>query len=151
MRNQNTSNFNTTNISIAQLRDFVKSRIVENYNNDYKKAKNNEGRTLFQSAYTGSPVKYDVPSLDYIGTGEGAQAHGWGLYYAKNKDVAEGYRKRLTSIDEIILYKGESPKYIEFKNGMNNIQLLEAIIYRGKKGVLKQLEDKQFLSLTMGG
>ncbi len=47
MRNQNTSNFNTTNISISDLINFVKSRVVENYNNDYKSSQN---KTLFQSA-----------------------------------------------------------------------------------------------------
>lgn len=46
-----------------------------------------------QSAFAGSRVDYDRPSLEAIGSGEGAQAHGWGLYYALSKDVAESYRK----------------------------------------------------------
>lgn len=50
-------------------------------------------RAYFQSAFAGSRVDYDKPSLEAIGTGEGVQAHGWGLYYALNKDVAERYRK----------------------------------------------------------
>ena len=49
----------------------------------------------YQSAYHGSPHKFDEFSLDAIGTGEGAQAHGWGLYFAGNKDVSEGYRQKL--------------------------------------------------------
>lgn len=48
---------------------------------------------FYQSAFAGSRIDYDRPSLEAIGTGEGNQAHGWGLYYALNKDVAEGYRK----------------------------------------------------------
>ena len=47
----------------------------------------------YQSAFAGSRVDYDKPSLEAIGSGEGNQAHGWGLYYALNKDVAEGYRR----------------------------------------------------------
>lgn len=47
-----------------------------------------------QSAFAGSRVDYDRPSLEAIGTGEGAQAHGWGLYYALNKEVAENYRSK---------------------------------------------------------
>jgi len=47
----------------------------------------------FQSAFAGSRVDYDQPSLEAIGSGEGNQAHGWGLYYALNKDVAEQYRQ----------------------------------------------------------
>ena len=47
-----------------------------------------------QSAFAGSRVDYDRPSLEAIGSGEGHAAHGWGLYYALNKDVAEDYRKK---------------------------------------------------------
>lgn len=49
----------------------------------------------YQSAYHGSPHKFDEFSLDAIGTGEGAQAHGWGLYFASDKNVSENYRKKL--------------------------------------------------------
>lgn len=35
-----------------------------------------DGNTLFQSAYHGTPHRFDTFSLDAIGTGEGAQAHG---------------------------------------------------------------------------
>lgn len=47
----------------------------------------------YQTAYAGSRVDYDKPSLEAIGTGEGAQVHGWGLYYALSRDVAEKYRE----------------------------------------------------------
>ncbi len=56
-----------------------------------------ENGKLFQKAYAGSRVDYDRPSLEAIGTGEGNQAHGWGLYYALDKDVAERYRKHFMS------------------------------------------------------
>jgi hypothetical protein len=43
-------------------------------------------------AYHGSP--YDFPAFDMskIGTGEGAQAYGHGLYFAGNEDVANTYK-----------------------------------------------------------
>lgn len=50
----------------------------------------------FQSAYHGTPHRFEEFSLDAIGTGEGVQAHGWGLYFAENKDVSEAYREALT-------------------------------------------------------
>lgn len=50
----------------------------------------------YQSAYHGSPHKFDEFSLDAIGTGEGAQAHGWGLYFAANKEISHGYMERLS-------------------------------------------------------
>ena len=34
----------------------------------------------FQSAYHGTPHRFDEFSLENIGTGEGHQAHGWGLF-----------------------------------------------------------------------
>lgn len=54
-----------------------------------------------QSAYHGSPYHFDKFSIDKIGSGEGNQAYGWGLYFAGAKDVAEYYRKVLTPEPEI--------------------------------------------------
>lgn len=53
------------------------------------------GTTFDQPAYHGSPHRFDKFDLSKIGTGEGAQAYGWGQYFADAKDVAEDYRKRL--------------------------------------------------------
>jgi hypothetical protein len=46
-------------------------------------------------AWHGSPHDFDKFSLDKIGTGEGAQAYGHGLYFAEAKDVAEEYQRKL--------------------------------------------------------
>ena len=46
-------------------------------------------------AWHGSPYKFDKFSMDSIGTGEGAQAYGHGLYFADAKDVGRGYRDDL--------------------------------------------------------
>ena len=43
-------------------------------------------------AYHGSPHDFDKFTTEAIGTGEGAQAYGHGLYFAEAEDVAEGYR-----------------------------------------------------------
>ncbi|QLB38217.1 hypothetical protein phiGT1_5 [Sulfitobacter phage phiGT1] len=43
-------------------------------------------------AYHGSPHSFDKFSMDAIGTGEGAQAYGHGLYFAENEGVAKGYQ-----------------------------------------------------------
>ncbi|MBO4631441.1 MAG: hypothetical protein J5858_05925, partial [Lentisphaeria bacterium] len=44
--------------------------------------------------YTGSAADYDKPSLHYIGTGEGAQVYGWGLYGSSSEKVARWYAKK---------------------------------------------------------
>lgn len=46
-------------------------------------------------AFHGSPHDFDRFDINRIGTGEGAQAYGHGLYFAENPKVAEGYRQTL--------------------------------------------------------
>ena len=48
-------------------------------------------------AYHGSPHKFDKFDINKIGTGEGAQAYGHGLYFAENPAVAQEYRDTLSS------------------------------------------------------
>jgi hypothetical protein len=43
-------------------------------------------------AYHGSPHDFDRFDISKIGTGEGAQAYGHGLYFAENPKTAEAYR-----------------------------------------------------------
>lgn len=62
---------------------------------------------LFQSAFHGSPHTFDKFSLSAIGTGEGAQAYGYGLYFAGNKEVAEYYRDALTGPKSIYEVNGK--------------------------------------------
>ncbi len=49
-------------------------------------------------AYHGSPHMFDRFDLSKIGTGEGAQAYGHGLYFAGNEGVARGYRDALAPV-----------------------------------------------------
>jgi hypothetical protein len=48
-------------------------------------------------AYHGSPHDFDAFSMDKIGTGEGAQAYGHGLYFAESEGVAKSYRDALAN------------------------------------------------------
>jgi hypothetical protein len=48
-------------------------------------------------AYHGSPHDFDKFSLDAIGTGEGVQAYGHGMYFTDTEDIAKGYRNNLTA------------------------------------------------------
>jgi hypothetical protein len=45
--------------------------------------------------FHGSPHDFDKFSMDKIGTGEGAQAYGHGLYFAGDEAVAKSYRDQL--------------------------------------------------------
>jgi len=46
--------------------------------------------------YHGSPHKFDKFDASKIGTGEGAQAYGHGLYFAENPKVAQEYQRTLS-------------------------------------------------------
>lgn len=50
-------------------------------------------------AFHGSPHSFDRFSTDSIGTGEGAQAYGKGLYFAEREATAQSYRDALTPRD----------------------------------------------------
>lgn len=47
----------------------------------------------------GSPHDFDKFSMDAIGTGEGAQAYGHGLYFAERPEIAEFYRDNYAKPD----------------------------------------------------
>jgi hypothetical protein len=51
-------------------------------------------------AFHGTPHKVDKFSTEKIGTGEGAQAYGWGLYFAESKSVGESYQRKLSVSNE---------------------------------------------------
>lgn len=50
-------------------------------------------------AYHGSPHSFDKFDMSKIGTGEGAQAYGHGLYFAEAEDVAKNYRDQLSDLN----------------------------------------------------
>jgi hypothetical protein len=89
---------------LSELDQYLKSRDVDvrtASNDDIKQLLQEaarpspEGTAFDQAAYHGSPHLFDKFSLQKIGTGEGAQSYGWGLYFAGNKEVAEYYRNAL--------------------------------------------------------
>lgn len=62
----------------------------------------------FAAAWHGTPHDFDRFTTEKIGTGEGAQAYGYGLYFASSKEVAEWYRDKLTSFVARISVSGKS-------------------------------------------
>jgi hypothetical protein len=53
------------------------------------------GLALPATVYHGSPHKFDKFDASKIGTGEGAQSYGHGLYLAESPEVARGYKDKL--------------------------------------------------------
>jgi hypothetical protein len=61
-----------------------------------------KGPALAALLFHGSPHKFDKFDMSKIGTGEGAQAYGHGLYFAENADVAKAYKEALGG-DELLV------------------------------------------------
>lgn len=59
------------------------------------KAKGDDVAKAGIRAFHGSPHSFDKFDLSKIGTGEGAQAYGHGLYFAENEGIAKSYRETL--------------------------------------------------------
>ncbi len=104
--------------------------------------------TYYQKAWHGSPYSFDKFDLGKIGTGEGFQAHGWGLYFAKDRKIAENYRDvirlRKKAKDSEYTFKGKplakeyhSAAY-EIMNG-NKEQYLEDM--RGRMEALEKSNE----------
>ena len=114
------------------------------------KAVNNHGtwnpadpRIFYQSAWHGTPHRFDEFSLDAIGTGEGAQAHGWGLYFAEDRKVSEGYKNRLTGRFSFS-YKGVKGEHL--KPSSEETQAIRAVLrdfYDGKASDLAEAYNGQ--------
>lgn len=91
-----------------------------------------------QTAWHGSPYKFDKFSNEAIGTGEGAQAHGYGHYAAKSKDIAE---KRYANNPTRVVYEGKATPEIQ-----NHPDLFDDILTKGKESVRnKYLEDLELM------
>lgn len=127
-------------VGVKDLNEFL-TRKIEDFN-------------LNQTAFAGSRVDYDQPSLEAIGSGEGAQAHGWGLYYALNKKIAESYRKwflqRLDYYKSDFYYNGinindfnEYKRYVfeELKRAYINGHDLKKELSKLKRFLKKRISD----------
>lgn len=91
-----------------------------------------------QSAYHGTGARFDRFDTGHIGEGEGAQAHGWGMYFAADKQVAEHYRKMLApalpDATEVMVNKKQSLQDVYEK-------ILEDIDYM--RGDIDENSEKQ--------
>lgn len=63
-----------------------------------------DGEGEMQTGFHGGPNRFDTFPLEHIGTGEGAQMHGYGVYVAEQKGVGIHYR---TTRGGQIFYKGK--------------------------------------------
>lgn len=85
------------------------NNIIPNEDDLRNEREANEG--YYQSAYHGTPHSFEQFDLGAIGTGEGNQAHGYGLYFAADRKIADNYRKMLTG-KYLFTYKDDNERTI---------------------------------------
>lgn len=78
-------------------------------------------QTLFQPAYHGSPHRFERFDLHAIGSGEGAQVYGWGLYFAQRRGVAESYREGLSGGQIMVGGRPIQERYAGASRGVRQI------------------------------
>jgi hypothetical protein len=67
--------------------------------------------SILERVFHGTPHDVgDKFDLNKVGSGEGAQVYGWGLYFAENPDVAQDYRKNLSGYDELTIVTDKGKK-----------------------------------------
>jgi len=91
----------------------------------------------------GSPHTFEKFDSSKIGTGEGAQAYGHGLYLAESPAVAESYKKALSYKDAVRNFRQELPDDADFSEVLDfaNSGQLDP----NKAEVLKQLANNDWL------
>lgn len=122
-------------ISLSQQNSSVKQITIEEMLKDVKAP---NGTVYFQAAYHGSAKDFDNFDLSYALSGEGAMAHGYGVYTAKNKDVSEEYRKTLAQSLKNAKYDGVPLSKTELTK--LHYAISEKLYLKGKDEALKELE-----------
>ena len=95
------------------------------------------------TAYHGSPHDFDKFSLDKIGSGEGAQAYGHGLYFAENEGVARNYKQKVPYQTLKREFQKELPDDADFADVISLIGTGHFTPYQ--ESVLKALQNDDWL------
>lgn len=110
--------------------------------------------------YHGSPHRFEEFDASKIGTGEGAQAYGHGIYLAESPGVAKSYQTALTHSDDYVngqLLDSSIPSHLlarvlsEESNNIDNVR--DSLIALARPGGSKSVADsaKQALKLLDAG
>jgi hypothetical protein len=110
------------------------------------------------TVFHGSPHKFSKFDASKIGTGEGAQAYGHGLYFAESPAVAKGYQNRLAGGTDPYQYQYQGQMYEPGSEKNPVTHALGLIYHQGSKfaqNIAKQgLKDAKAgdpFAMDMGG
>jgi hypothetical protein len=119
--------------------------------NDLDKLRKKHNYQYYQSAWHGSPHDFDEFDLGAIGTGEGNQVHGWGLYFAKDKKVSKQYKDVLSKLqgsNKSSLFKVEIPNETELLPEQHPISGYGRYVRDSLKNGLHKMSDEQLERFT---
>ena len=108
-------------------------------------------QTYNQSAWHGSPHDFDEFDLGAIGTGDGNQVHGWGLYFAKDKKVSKLYKEVLSKAqgsNKSSLFKVEIPNETELLPEQHPISGYSRYVRDSLKNGLHKMSEEQLERFT---
>lgn len=88
-------------VTDAQKAQDIVAKAVSQYTYTESSFDGLTNKPVFQKAWHGSPHDHDKFDSSKIGTGEGAQAYGHGLYFTETREVAEYYKNSLSSINPV--------------------------------------------------
>jgi len=112
------------------------------------KKSNNENVELQDeeiTVYHGGPHSFDRFSTQHMGTGEGAQAFGWGIYFTDLKSIAKYYAEQLTSSkqEELGFFEILDDRLEDFDYYKYELSYL-GINKRGNDALNKLIKDTNF-------
>lgn len=106
----------------------------------------------FLRTYHGSQASFDKFDHSFMGSGEGAQAYGWGTYVSEVEGIARAYAKSNATIHSDNGYKEALYKYREadfnyhitetsYKNAVKNLKEKEQLAHPKINNLEKELEE----------
>ena len=116
-------------------------------------------------AFHGSGADFDEFRLEMIGTGEGAQAYGYGLYFTDSEDIAKFYRDSLARGRSSIVYEGSAVKNARETDGLTDREMIldniatemaffdqkpENVIKKKIKNLKQKIDDPVDISASAG-
>ena len=91
------ANKGLVNLSVNDIRLIARGALGHRGRLDVKDGKS---APLESRVFHGSPHRFDKFTTEKMGSGEGAQAYGWGLYFTDKKEIADYYRGGLSKANE---------------------------------------------------
>ena len=139
---------------VADLKKQLEEKALENSKNRPVEQPKNEvtvesdEEVLYRTVYHGSGASFDKFDHSFMGSGEGAQAYGWGTYVTEVGGIARAYATTMASKSGVdpLSYVGEYENYV----GKDAINIAKEYMRRNSFDLKKAKEEVEHdLKLTM--